>query len=153
MTYEELKAKLAENNQKLVEMEAMLNDKIELQMKLYRPDHDEVLKLKEQISKIRNRAIVTEDRLKKEFAMQNSPADVGDIIESERRVVRNGGMVEITRIMRVERIMVAAFEKPQLTFYGTYLKRDLTPLAKQSDVPIYQDDITYVRKSTKSKTF
>ena len=85
--------------------------------------------------------------------MQNSPADVGDIIESERRVVRNGGMVEITRIMRVERIMVAAFEKPQLTFYGTYLKRDLTPLAKQSEVPIYQDDITYVRKSTKSKTF
>ena len=148
MTYEELKSKIAENNSKMDEMEAIINEKIDIEMKSKNPDCNAVLRMKDQISSLRNRAIHHTDRLKKEYAMQNSPVDVGDVIESERRVFKaGGGIKEITHIMRVERIEVAAFEEPQLTFYGIYLKRDGTPLERQLTGPIYQNDITRVAKS------
>ena len=150
MTYEELQERIAENNRKMEEMEAMLNGKIDIEMKSKHPDFNSILRMKDQLSSLRNRSIRQTDRLKKEYAMQNSPADVGDVIEAERRVFssRVGRKVrEITHIMQVERIEVAAFEEPQLTFYGIYLKRDGTPLERQLSGPIYEKDITRVVKS------
>lgn len=148
MSYDELQAKIADNNRKMDEIEAIINEKIDIEMKSKHPDCNAVLRMKDQISSLRNRSIRHTDRLKKEYAMQNSPADVGDVIEAERRVFKIDGRVkEITHIMRVERIEVAAFEEPQLTFYGIYLKRDGTPLERQLTGPIYQKDITRVVKS------
>ena len=148
MTYEELQASLAENDRKMAEMEGILHEKIDIEMKSKHPDRMAVFRMKEQISSIRNRSIYQTDRLKKEYAMQNSPADVGDVIEAEIKVGRGGSSVrEVIRFMRVERIEVAAFEEPQLTYYGTYLKRDGTPQARQIFVPIHQKDITRVVKS------
>jgi ribosomal protein S12 len=146
MNYKELQDKLAESDQKFAEMEALVQQKIEIEMQLAHPNRMAVLKMNEQISNIRNRAIIQHDRIKKEYAMQNSPADVGDVIEAEIRISKpNSGIREIIRLMRVERIEVAAFEEPMLTYYGTYIKEDGTPYARQMNVPIYQKDITSVK--------
>ena len=111
------------------------------------------LRMKEQISGIRGRAVRAADKLKKEYAMQNAPADIGDVISTEINIQRkNGVMGHIFRMMRVERIEVAAFEEPSLVYYGTYLKSDgKTPVAKQMMVPIHQKDITKVVKVATSK--
>ena len=80
--------------------------------------------------------------------MQFSPADIGDIIESEVRTIsKNGHVSEIRYLMRVERIEVAAFDEPTLSYYGTFLKRDGTPLLRQISKSILQRDITRVVKS------
>ena len=148
MTRQELDARLQENEHKMSELEQMLQQKIDIEMKSARPDGNAVLRMKDQISSIRARAIRQQDNIKKEYAMQNSPADIGDVIEAEIKIGRGGSPVrEIIRLMRVERIEVAAYEEPQLTYYGTYLKRDLTPQARQIFVPIHQRDITKFVKS------
>lgn len=151
MSYEELKAKIAESDRKMDEMEAVIQDKIDIEMQSKHPDRMAVLRMKEQISHIRGRAVREQDRLKKEYAMQNSPADIGDVIEAQYEVKKKGSCVrEVIRMMRVERIEVAAFDEPQLTYYGTYVKKDCTtPYAKQINVPIYERDITRVVKTVR----
>lgn len=150
MTREELNAKIADNQKKMQEMEDIIQEKIDIEMGTIHPDRMSVLRLKEQISHLRNMTVMQSDRLKKEYAMQSSPADIGDVIEAEVKT-RNGGIIrEIIRTMRVERIEVAAFEEPQLTFYGTYVKQDgVTPYSRQMNVPIYQKDIIRVVKAAK----
>lgn len=145
MTYEELQSKIAECNQKALEMETILQEKIDIEMQSKHPDRMAVLRMKEQISGIRGRAISQVDRLKKEFAMDSSPADVGDVIEAEIKVKTKGSNIrEIIRMMRVERIEVAAFEIPSLVYYGTYIKADGQPYARRIDIPVYQKDIIRV---------
>lgn len=150
MNYEELKAKIAESDRKMAEMEAIIKEKIDIEMQSARPDRIAVLRMKEQISCLHGRAVREQDRLKKEYAMQNSPAGIGDVIEAKFEVKKKGKSVhEVIRMMRVERIDVAAFEEPQLTFYGTYLKRDGTPYARLIIAPIYERDITRVVKTAR----
>ena len=150
MSYEELKEKIAESDRKMAEMEAIIQEKIDIEMQSKRPDKMAVLRMKEQISHIRGRDVREQDRLKKEYAMQNSPADIGDVIEAEFEVKKKGSSVrEVIRMMLVERIEVAAYDEPQLTYYGTYVKKDGTPYARQIYLPIYERDITRVVKTSK----
>jgi hypothetical protein len=58
-------------------------------------------------------------------------------------------MRETRYLMKIERIDVAAFEKPTLAFYGTYLNRNLEPRVQQILRPILQPDITRVVKVNK----
>lgn len=153
MTYNQLQQQIAESDKKFAEMEAMLQQKIDIEMASRLPDRTSVLRMKEQISGIHGRALRAADKLKKEYAMQNAPADIGDVISTEINIQRkNGTMGHIYRLMRVERIEVAAFEVPSLVYYGTYLKMDgKTPVAKQIMIPIHQKDITKVVKATANK--
>lgn len=153
MTRQELYNQIKDSDRKFAEMEAMLQQKIDIEMQSRLPDRMAVLRMKEQISGIRGRAVRAADKLKKEYAMQNAPADIGDVISTEINIQRKNGVMEhIFRMMRVERIEVAAFEEPSLVYYGTYLKSDgKTPVAKQMMVPIHQKDITKVVKVTTSK--
>ena len=153
MTYNQLQQQIAESDKKFAEMEAMLQQKIDIEMSSRLPDRTAVLRMKEQIAGIHGRALRAADKLKKEYAMQNAPADIGDVIGTEIKIQRkNGVQGHIYRLMRVDRIEVAAFEVPSLVYYGTYLKADgKTPVAKQMMIPIYQKDITKVVKVTANK--
>ena len=149
MTYEELQEKIAD-------VESLINDKYKAAMKAYRMYCCEceeqgkvIVKPQPQRSQFERQAQISIDRLKKEYAMQDSPAGIGDIIESERRVMVKGHMHEVRHLMKVERIEVAAFEKPTLAFYGTYLNQKLEPRAQQIFRPILQPDITKVVKVNK----
>ena len=153
MTLKELQKQIAASDKKFAEMEAMLQQKIDIEMASRLPDRTSVLRMKEQISGIHGRALRAADKLKKEYAMQNAPADIGDVISTEINIQRkNGTMGHIYRMMRVDRIEVAAFEVPSLVYYGTYLKMDgKTPVAKPMMIPIHQKDITKVVKATANK--
>lgn len=149
MTYEELQEKIAD-------VEGLINDKYKAAEKAYRmycceceEQGNVIVKPEPQRSQFERQALISIDRLKKEYAMQDSPADVGDIIESERRVLVKGNMRERRYLMKVERIDVAAFEKPTLAFYGTYLNQKLEPRVQQIFRPILQPDITRVVKVNK----
>jgi hypothetical protein len=149
MTYEELQEKIAD-------VEDLINDKYKAAEKAYWMYCREcveqgkvIVKPEPQRSQFERQALISIDRLKKEYAMQDSPADVGDIIESERRVLVKGNMRETRYLMKVERIEVAAFEKPTLAFYGTYLNQKLEPRVQQILRPILQPDITRVVKVNK----
>ena len=153
MTRQELYNQIKDSDRKFAEMEAMLQQKIDIEMQSRLPDRTAVLRMKEQIAGIHGRALRAADKLKKEYAMQNAPADIGDVISTEIKIQRkNGVQGHIYRLMRVDRIEVAAFEEPSLVYYGTYLKSDgKTPVAKQMMVPIHQKDITKVVKVATSK--
>ena len=153
MTLKELQKLLAASDKKFAEMEAMLQQKIDIEMASRLPDRTSVLRMKEQISGIHGRALRAADKLKKEYAMQNAPADIGDVISTEIKVHRKNSITgHVYRLMRVERIEVAAFEVPSLVYYGTYLKMDgKTPVAKQMMIPIHEKDITKVVKATANK--
>ena len=148
MTYEELQEKIAD-------IDSHVEDRYQAAMKSWSDywyncvkQKKVVIKPKPHRSQFEHHAQIAVDRLRKEFAMQTSPADIGDVIESEKRVVdRNGRVKEIRYLMRVERIEVSSFGKPILAFYGTYLKRDMTPMIQQIFRPILQPDITRVVKS------
>lgn len=152
MTKQELQEKIAD-------VESMIEDRYQAAMRAYLQYRCECIKQKKvvmksepQRSQFENHAAVSIDRLKKEYAMQFTPADVGDVIESEQRSISRTGKVSEKRyLMRIERIEVAAFEDPTLAFYGTYLKTDLTPMEKQSFKPILQPDVTRVVKTTAGK--
>lgn len=129
MSYEELQKKIAD-------VESMIDVRYAGAVKAYHQYVEECLEAKKVVvkpeplrSQFEHQAMKSIDRLKKEFAMQNSPADVGDVIKTERY------------IMRVERIEAASFEYPTLKFYGTYLKRNGEPFTHQITRPILQTDV------------
>lgn len=129
MSYEELQ-------QKIADVESMIDVRYAGAVKAYHQYVEECLEAKKVVikpeplrSQFEYQAMKSIDRLKKEFSMQNSPADVGDVIKTERYT------------MRVERIEAAAFEYPTLKFYGTYLKRNGEPFAHQITRPILQTDV------------
>jgi len=135
MTYEELQ-------QKIADVESITDARYKSAVKAYHQYCDECLDANKVVVKppperslFEHQALKSIDRMKREFAMQNSPADVGDVIKTEKYM------------MRVERIEAAAFEYPTLQFYGTYLKQNGEPLARQITRPILQNDITKVVKS------
>lgn len=139
MTYEELQ-------QKIANVESMIDVRYAGAVKAYHQYVEECLEEKKVVvkpeplrSQFEHQAMKSIDRLKKEFAMQNSPADVGDVIKTEKYV------------MRVERIEASAFEYPTLQFYGTYLKQNGEPFAHQITRPILQMDITKIVKLNPNK--
>lgn len=136
MTYEELQAKIAD-------IESLIDLRYKKAMDQYHKYWCECIESGKVVVKTRPTRALYErqaneaiDRVKKEYAMENSPADVGDIIKSGKWV------------MRVERIEAAAFEQPTLRFYGTFLnRRTLEPLRVQHYFGILQNDIEKVIKS------
>ena len=139
MTYEELQ-------QKIADVEGMIDVRFAGAMEAYHTYYMDcinnkkvVVKPRPERSQFEHQAMKSIDRLKKEFAMQNSPADVGDVIKTEKY------------IMRVERIEAAAFEYPTLQFYGKYLKQNGEPFARQITLPILQTDVIGVVKATPNK--
>ena len=139
MSYEELQ-------QKIADIESMIDVRYAGAIKAYHQYVEECLEAKKVVmkpeplrSQFEHQAMKSIDRLKKEFAMQNSPADVGDTIKTDKY------------IMRVERIEAAAFEYPTLQFYGTYLKQNGEPFARQIFLPILQTDVIGVVKATPNK--
>jgi hypothetical protein len=139
MTYEELQ-------QKIADIESLIDVRYAGAVKAYHQYVEECLEAKKVFvkpeplrSQFEHHAMKSIDRLKKEFAMQNSPADVGDVIKTEKY------------IMRVERVEAAAFEYPTLQFYGTYLKQNGEPYAHQITRPILQTDITKIVKLNPNK--
>ena len=150
MTYEELQKKIAD-------IESLINEKYRAAMKAYLnycnecDEHGKVIVKQQPLkSQFERQAIISIDRIKKEYAMQNSPAGIGDIVESEKRTVLKDGHIREQRyLMKIERIEVAAFEEPTLAFYGTYLNRDLKPRFQQIFRPILQPEITKVIKVSK----
>ena len=152
MTYQELQDKIKE-------ITRLVDDRYRVAMNNYqdycyecRINNKVLVKAAPQRSEFVRNAQISVDRLRKEFAMQTSPADIGDIIESEKREVgRNGHVKETRYLMRVERIEVSSFGKPVLAFYGTYLTQNLEPRMQQIQRPILQPDITMVVKSATNR--
>lgn len=152
MTKQELLSKIAD-------VEGMVEARYQAAMRAYLQYRRECIEQKKvavksepQRSQFERQAAMSIDRMKKEYAMQFTPADVGDVIASEQRSISLTGKVSKKRyLMKIERIEVAAFEEPTLAFYGTYLKTDLTPCEKQSFKPILQPDVTRVVKTTAGK--
>lgn len=105
-----------------------------------------IVKTRPERSQFERQAQLSIDRLKKEYAMQESPADVGDVIEAETRIVEGGKVRERRYIMKIERIEVAAFDYPTLAYYGTYLNHKMQPRALQILRPILQPDVIKVVK-------
>ena len=139
MTYEELQ-------QKIADVESMIDVRFAGATDAYHSYYMDcinnkkvVVKPRPERSQFEHQAMKSIDRLKKDFAMQYSPADVGDVIKTEKY------------IMRVERIEAAAFEYPTLQFYGTYLKQNGEPFARQIFLPILQTDVIGVVKATPNK--
>ena len=139
MTYDELQ-------QKIADVERMIDVRFAGAMEAYHTYYKNcinnkkvVVKPQPERSQFEHQAMKSIDRLKKDFAMQNSPADVGDVIKTEKY------------IMRVERIEAAAFEYPTLQFYGKYLKQNGEPFARQITLPILQTDVIGVVKATPNK--
>ena len=97
---------------------------------------------KEQINKlystwdgIKNKYAHSKERLKMNFARQDAPAKIGDIIWSGQKV------------LRVEDIRLASFDYPMLKYFGTQLTIKGTPCKNQKKHPeggIYQKDISSV---------
>jgi hypothetical protein len=139
MTCEELQ-------QKISDVEAMVDMRYREAVKAYHKyvedclDNGKVIvKTEPQRSQFFHLASKSIDRLKLDFAMQESPADVGDIIESD------------LYLMRVERIEVTSSDYPKLLYYGKYLKRNLEPRDRQIFKPIHQADILRVVKVSNQK--
>ena len=75
------------------------------------------------------------ERLKMNFAKQDAPAKIGDIIWSGQKV------------LRVEDIRLASFDYPMLKYFGTQLTIKGMPCKNQKKHPeggIYQKDISSV---------
>lgn len=75
------------------------------------------------------------DRLKMNFANQDTPVKIGDVIWAN------------TRVMKVEEIRVAAFDYPMLKYFGTQLTLYGVPKQVQQKYPkggIYQKEVTSV---------
>ena len=139
MTYDELL-------QKIADVESLIDVRYKEAMKSYHKYWCEcidkkkvVVKQEPQRSQFEWQALITIDRLKKDFALQESPADIGDVIKTEKYM------------MRVERIEAAAFEYPTLQFYGKYIKKNGEPYARQFVNPILQMDVIEVVKATPNK--
>ena len=131
-----------ELRQKIADVESLIDAKYQAALEQYHKyfaqcvrEKKVVMRSQPERARFEHLAAAAIDRLKKEYAMQFTPAYVGDVIKTERCM------------MRVERIEVAAFEEPTLAFYGTYLKFDGTPYKRQFVNPILQTDIVRVVRS------
>lgn len=80
------------------------------------------------------------ERLKMNFAMQDNPVEIGDIIWAQSK---NG-----TKVMKVTEIRLAAFEYPMLKYFGIQLTLKGMPAKTQKQYPsggIYQKDVVSVK--------
>lgn len=94
-----------------------------------------ISKLYETWDGIKTRYAHSKERLKMNFAKQDAPAKIGDIIWSGQKV------------LRVEDIRLASFDYPMLKYFGTQLTIKGTPCKNQKKHPeggIYQKDISSV---------
>jgi hypothetical protein len=94
-----------------------------------------ICKLYETWDGIKNKYAHSKERLKMNFAKQDAPAKIGDIIWSGQKV------------LRVEDIRLASFEYPMLKYFGTQLTIKGLPCKNQKKHPeggIYQKDISSV---------
>lgn len=146
MSYDELQQAIQEINDLIDERYRAAVDNYHTYWMECREQKRVVVKPPPERSQFERQAHLSIDRLKKEYAMQESPADVGDVIEAETRFFKGAKMKERHYIMKIERIDVAAFEKPTLAFYGTYLNQKMQPCAIQRRKPILQPDVIKVVK-------
>lgn len=147
MTLEDYRRRLAAAEQKFAEIEALIVEKIEAEQMKLKPDKFTLLKLNSQLRTCIQRATSKIDSIKRDYAMEQAPAAVGDTIEG---IVRLQGQDRRYRerllLMRVEEIQVADTDPPQMRYYGTYLRADGVPYKRQLVEPIYQNDIIKVVK-------
>lgn len=66
-----------------------------------------------------------------EYARSNNPIKMGDIITD------HVGSIKVEGIKNT----VPSSEKPQCIYYGIELKKDLTPMKKQSNRHVYQQNL------------
>ena len=79
------------------------------------------------------------ERLKMNFANQDAPAKVGDLIWANTK--------QGTKLLKVTEIHIAAFDYPMLKYFGVQLTLKGVPSKIQKEYPnggIYQKDITSV---------
>lgn len=96
---------------------------------------DREMKLAALLDSAKNRGKRSIDRLKMNFARQDAPAKIGDLIWAKGT------------LMKVEDIRLAAFEYPMLKYFGVQLTMYGLPKKVQLKHPcggIYQKDITSV---------
>lgn len=146
MNYEELQQGIQDINNLIDERYCAAVDNYHKYWKECIEQKRVMVKTRPERSEFERQAQLSIDRLKKEYAMQESPADVGDVIEAETRFFKGAKMKERHYIMKIERIDIAAFEKPTLAFYGTYLNQKMQPCAIQRRKPILQPDVIKVVK-------
>ena len=130
-----------------------IEKKYDGEMKKLEADIDEVRRLKERkmisekeawdremkisaiLDSVKNRGKRSIERMKMNFASQDSPAGIGDLIWAKGT------------LLKVEEIKLAAFEYPMLKFFGKQLTLYGLPKKVQLQHPrggIYQKDITSV---------
>ena len=100
---------------------------------------DKEMKLAASIDFLKNHGKRSIERLKMNFARQDAPAWIGDIIWA---MVKGS-----TKVMKVTDVRVAAFDYPMLKFFGIQLTVKGIPAKVQKEPPlggIYQKDITSV---------
>ena len=97
------------------------------------------MKLASIIDSSKNREKLSTERLKMNFAKQDAPAEIGDIIWA---TVKGS-----TRVMKVTEIRLAAFDYPMIKYFGVQLTLHGVPAKVQKVAPfggIYQKDIISV---------
>ena len=102
-------------------------------------DEKQLTKLYEEAEYLKNKHARSIERLKLNFAKQDSKVKVGDIIWA----VQNGSC----RVMRVESERLAAFDYPMLKYFGLQLTMRGMPAKVQKQYPqggIYEKDITSI---------
>ena len=146
MTYDSYKKALGNISKKYDhEIDALLDEINELDAMLEKKQIDkkehfeETKRLSYILDGARGRCKRSIERLKLNYAKQDAPAKIGDIIW--------GVCKGTTKVMRVEEIRLASFEYPMLKYFGKQLTLYGLPCKCQLQSPrggIYQKDITSV---------
>lgn len=146
MTYKEyIKATIAINKKYTAKRKAVADEiqKMEdIAMKSGRitpADEKQLTKLYEEAEYLKNKHGRSVERLKMNFASQNTTIQQGDIIWAQVKGV--------TRVMKVQYRKLSAFDYPMLKFFGIQLTMRGLPAKVQKPYPqggIYDKDITSI---------
>jgi len=146
MTYQEFKKSLAAIDKKYNSRRKEVADKIqEMEAKALKEgritptDEKELTNLYNEAEFLKNKHDRSIERLKMNFATQNSTIQTGDIIWAQVK--------GITKVMKVQYRKLSAFDYPMLKFFGTQLTMRGLPAKVQKPYPqggIYEKDITSI---------
>lgn len=146
MIYQEFKASLAAIDQKYTEKRKAVAEELhKMEAKALKEgrispnDEKHLTELYKEAEYLKNKHARSIERLKMNFAAQNSTIQTGDIIWAQVK--------GITKVMKVQYRKLSAFDYPMLKFFGTQLTMRGLPAKVQKPYPqggIYEKDITSI---------
>lgn len=87
---------------------------------------------KERLVKIQQEAERQKRNLAVEYALSNSPYDIGDVVKDH---------LGYLKIEKVDVTVTFGSQIPECVYYGVELKKDLTPMKSQTGRGVYQSNL------------